>query len=546
MAQNYTDSARGVLRSVNGQDYTFAPSYLRKRDPTSGDIKPKEQQGHYPVSSFWTNTSDQNVWVLGGIVNNLAKWILITDGGSGPLLNIGVPNGTSPIAADTNGLLNFTSTGGTVVITGTAGGVGAQDINFDIAGGTDAIESITGDDGVAVVPTTGNITLEGNVVANATHAKAVYVESPTAHIEKIDVQVAAAIASTNIANVGLASFDSGVFLTDANGFTTTSRLNQQGSVNLGIAETSGTTFTIQGASGAALSATNPAYVQLQSLATPGQINTYKITANQSFTQANISANTWGITSGVNWATDMPFYIYAVSNAQNGENTIAFMISRVPNRTLSPVAGNIGKAGSAVATTQSSFYCLPNVTVADYASSPCLNIGSFRMQYAASGTNWTIQTLTFTDGIGQFQEGLGFLMPAGQFGAASGKYFFNNGGTAPSWSLGNNAIYLLSKAGYLEMVFSAAGSNGIGAGAVHSVMALPFIPFLQQTYGSGFYYVNSGTTYSIMQGFNDAALPSSNSTAFITSSGTAGVLLNSTDASSNAIVAYLNFQINNLA
>lgn len=81
-----------------------------------------------------------------------------------------------------------------------------------------ADSKLTGDDGVVVLPTAGNINLQGLVVANGTHAKAVFTESPSASTEKIDVQVSTAIAATDITKVGLSAFNSAHFSVDASGF----------------------------------------------------------------------------------------------------------------------------------------------------------------------------------------------------------------------------------------------------------------------------------------------------------------------------------------
>ncbi len=147
MTNPSTDSYRNALRHM-GQDYSFAPRYVRQRDPltptnASGDIKPKENQGYYPLGSFWSNSSNGSLWVLASIVNNLSNWILLSGGSAGPLVKVGVPFGTSPVLPDANGLINFTSTDGSVVITGSAGGLGAQDINFSSAEGAFTYVSIS-------------------------------------------------------------------------------------------------------------------------------------------------------------------------------------------------------------------------------------------------------------------------------------------------------------------------------------------------------------------------------------------------------------------
>ena len=112
-----------------------------------------------------------------------------------------------------------------------------------LVGGSDlpSVQTLTGDDAVVVGPdASGNIDLTGLTVANATHAKPVYVNSG-ANAEVVEVQVAAdrtgAPADKN--DAGLASFDDTVFSVDANGYVTLT--------TTGIAE------TITGDSGGALS-----------------------------------------------------------------------------------------------------------------------------------------------------------------------------------------------------------------------------------------------------------------------------------------------------
>lgn len=264
---------------------------------------------------------------------------------------------------------------------------------------------------------------------------------------------------------------------------------QSGSTNLGITQSAGTTLTVNASNGTALSASNPAYVTLQSLTNPGRLITYKITANQLFTQAQLGNNLFGITTAVNWLQDMPFYLYAVSNANAGENAIAFMIARVPSATSSPIAGLIGQNGNTNASTALSMFSLTSITAADYASSPCLCLGCFRMQYTGSTALWTIQTLNKQDGIGNFFDGYIFIMPTGQNGATSGSYFSNNGGTAPTW-----ASQLLSYQIYKNrfVVCQFIGNNvSAGAGAVEARVFVP-IPGNLIIQGSGLIQGNAYT------------------------------------------------------
>lgn len=225
---SYSDSPGSPTRYL-GQNYRFAPVYVRQRDPSSGtdgtpftstDIRPKENQGYYPVGSFWINKTLNRLWActsFGVDANNhtCAHWELIESSGiTGveqfllPDASVITPSGIPPQVTFQNGAgISITQ------------GVDLHTIEITATGtGT---ETITGDDGVAVSPTLGTIKVLGKVVANATNAKAVFTEhSGTANQENIDVQLSAAIAATDVTKVGLAAFSNAQFGVDANGFVT--------------------------------------------------------------------------------------------------------------------------------------------------------------------------------------------------------------------------------------------------------------------------------------------------------------------------------------
>lgn len=243
--------------------------------------------------------------------------------------------------------------------------------------------------------------------------------------------------------------------------------------NIGIAYNSGTgVFSVQGGDGNALSSTNPGYINIQSKVTPGKQLKIAVTANQTFIDdvgsSEIIGNLFGLVTGVAATNTIPFFIYAVIN--DSDNAIAFMISRFPNTRISPVSAKIGKSGSAVADSQGSFFSLANITVTDYDSNPCVSIGSFRMTMSASD-DWTVTTLDFQDGIGCFQEDRQFTWGTGLWGNASGKYYADNGGTAPSFST-NNIGYWIDRNN--QMQFSTQFTNATaGVGAVNLQLCVPY-------------------------------------------------------------------------
>jgi len=237
------------------------------------------------------------------------------------------------------------------------------------------------------------------------------------------------------------------------------------------------------ADGSDLSSTNPAFLTIPSRANPGRLVVYAVTANQTFIDSTgastIIGNLFGLTTGIAYNQDIPFFIYAVCN--DAENAVSFMISRMPGSTISPPAAKIGKTGSAVASTQGSFFALDNPTVADYDNNPCVCLGAFRMRMNASN-DWAVQALsngTFAtgankgaDGIGCFHEQTKFIMATGQFGAATGSFFTNNGGTAPAFT-NQNASYFINQSRQV-IVTTDMNTRTAGAGAVITQFALPFI------------------------------------------------------------------------
>jgi hypothetical protein len=268
--------------------------------------------------------------------------------------------------------------------------------------------------------------------------------------------------------------------------------------NIGIAYSAGT-FTVQGANGSALSSTNPGYINLQSRTAGRQIK-IAVTANQTFTDGSsggIDNMIFGVSSGVNWSHDMPFYIYAVVN--DNENAIAFMIGRLPHYTVAPATAKIGKSGAVVNTGQADLYSLANITVGDYDGNPCLCIGAFRMQFAGATDSWTVQTLNASDGIGQFHETTTFTFARGQLGAASGKYFQNSGGTAPDDADGNYA-YHIQKNGYCYAKLAFPAIDTAGVGAVTAVQMMP-LNGDGSIFCQGFLFV--GGNYALVCGFSSA-------------------------------------------
>lgn len=253
--------------------------------------------------------------------------------------------------------------------------------------------------------------------------------------------------------------------------------------NLGIS-LSGTTLSVNDASGAALSASNYGQVGMAST-TAGNVVCLAATANASFTAAQTINMGWGITEAANWANDVPFFLYAVNRSNSSidgtDGNSAFFIARNPAMSVTPAsANNIGDAVAIAATDdQTSILMLGTYTKANYVSLPCQLIGAFRMRWSSATTRWTPQAIGNTDGVGivHVNKTLAtrWQMPTGQMGASSGSFLLANAGTAPAFS-STDYWYKLSITGEVRVQIHANGDGGTdGAGAVRAQLALPFSP-----------------------------------------------------------------------
>ena len=236
---------------------------------------------------------------------------------------------------------------------------------------------------------------------------------------------------------------------------------------------SGGALSISGNS-AALSATNPGYITMQSRTTPGLLKTITVIEDQSFTDASgisdINDNLFGFTSSVDITTDVPFFPYAVLN--NNEDDVAFMLSRYPHCNLSPNSANIGAPDDPVADAEGDFFSFKNIDETLYDNNPCVRLGCLRMRMASD--DWTVQALTNRDGFGKDYNDIYFQTPLGQFGANAGTWELNNGGTAPQFSIHSFNDYRVTTDGLCYIIFSVSGDGGgDGAGAVTSKVTKPY-------------------------------------------------------------------------
>ena len=130
---------------------------LATRDPVDNVDVANPNGGPYQIDQKWFNKNiPYNYWRYQGS----GIWVKDSDS-TGPLLQLTVPLGTPVVQPNAAGNITYTSTAGTLDITGSL-----NTVNFDLHGGGTAIETLSDDAGTAVTPTGSpeNIQLVGHVV----------------------------------------------------------------------------------------------------------------------------------------------------------------------------------------------------------------------------------------------------------------------------------------------------------------------------------------------------------------------------------------------
>jgi len=234
--------------------------------------------------------------------------------------------------------------------------------------------------------------------------------------------------------------------------------------NLSFTHSAGT-LTLAGADGTALSSTNPGFVAMASNATAGRIVLHTITANDTLTVSDMTGSLFGTTDAVAWGNAMPLYVGFMADASDAN--LEPIICRLPHLKTSPATStDIGDPSAATADEEWSVFAWNDITEANYTSKQVGIIGSLRATKAVTTNAWTLTALDALDGAGKWNDSRAFTMVTGNNGAASGKYWADNGGTAPSFSGANEVYYWISKDGRCQYAWrfnTSSAASGTGAG-----------------------------------------------------------------------------------
>lgn len=286
---------------------------------------------------------------------------------------------------------------------------------------------------------------------------------------------------------------------------------------------SGSTLSIVGSDGNALSSSNPCLVGMPNGAAP-----LEFTAPVSTTfgaASDTDGNLLGI-SEANWSEDMPWFLHACQ----GNTKNYFTLSRKNKRLTytGSAATDICQKGDADCDDNKDMFIMDSgLTLADETNKFCLAVGSLRTTYATAGNAWTVTALTSQDGFGQFQPGVSFNMALGQNGAASGTVLVSSG-TLPSFT-SMKPTYKVDMDGKYFIEYhlgnSSGGTAGSGANSIdiylpNKMLDTDRVPIITtsvrngtayqhfQSYrqGTSLYftpYKENGTTALLCNDFNDA-------------------------------------------
>jgi len=93
---------------------------MRNRAPTGADYRQPETGKLYPIDCYWilgkdpTTGVEGDLWYLSKIVANVAYWLMLSTGSSGPLLQVDIdtatPPGVDPTSPDGSGLMGIHGT----------------------------------------------------------------------------------------------------------------------------------------------------------------------------------------------------------------------------------------------------------------------------------------------------------------------------------------------------------------------------------------------------------------------------------------------------
>jgi len=253
----------------------------RNRQPLLADYRQPETGTLYSVGTVWqvaknpTTGIEGEMYMLTKIVANQGYWVLLAGGGiAGPLLTLSDSVGTV-VVPTLGGNIQLGGTSNQIVVTSSPG---TNSLSFSLANGV-PVSSVMVDSAFPtgvnpVVPTSaGLMTVHGVTIFNNSIPLAVVTRAINTY--NVEIQLAAANATSLAVKSGLAHFNSTMFTVDANGFVGAIG-GPVHTVAIGTGTTTAVTYTATGTAGQILQSggagADPAYSTATYPATAGTAN----------------------------------------------------------------------------------------------------------------------------------------------------------------------------------------------------------------------------------------------------------------------------------
>lgn len=245
---------------------------------------------------------------------------------------------------------------------------------------------------------------------------------------------------------------------------------------------SGSTLSVVGLDGNALSASNPCRVGLND----GTIASFTSPVSVTFgASSDTDGNLFGL-SAVNWSSPMPFYLLVVDDGSNRY----FAIGRKPFVSTGATVAMLCQKNDVDCDDDSDVMLLTTgVALSSWVSKPAIKVGWFQATFANSGSAWTFTTAS-PSGFNRANNDLWWTQVRGHGGADnSSTYVLTNAGTEPT-CVGDTFVYNVTDD--CDVTVSANGTNftgGVGsANPAYLAVPLSVTTVAGATTGAGYYRV----------------------------------------------------------
>lgn len=253
----------------------------------------------------------------------------------------------------------------------------------------------------------------------------------------------------------------------------------------------GTTLSVVGSNGSALSANNPCLVGLNN----GSVATFTTSPSVTFGAASdTDGNLFGI-SDVNYASAKPMILGVITDG----TTSYFTLGAVPSPYSGAAAADMCQKNDTDCDAQVDKMLLTTgATLANWTSKQITNIAWITGTYASAGAAWTFTLSGYPTGFNREFAKYWWVYPPLHHGATVGHMAVGGGGTVPQYST-DTVLWMMTEHGRIFIDWNTQGDGGNeGNGANSLVCYVPIdLDSVPQGWSHGLHSRNNVTYYTIV-------------------------------------------------